>query len=207
MSDTFFDSLRHSGGYSPSPAPPSPCGLPGLIVFRTAHHPDPSISAPQRSRSPGPAGHVPSYYHTASPGVPSGHGPRQPAWAVVSQRQLLPPNASENPLERYGAPSCKVFAVPVLVPLRSEHLKGGTEAHKAACSALTTALQVRVRCCCCRLLLATSCRAETATWARGLAAAREMGLGKALVIALVPTVQKLLSGTSLSMPGGTTYRK
>lgn len=146
MSDTFFEGLRYQNSYSRSPATASPNGLPGLIVFRTAHHPDPAISAPQRSRSPGPAGHVPSYYHAATPGGHSAHSPKQPAWAVVTQRQLLPPDASEDPATRIvGGPSSQLFAVPVLVPLRSEHLKGGAEAHKSACSALTTALQVRVR--------------------------------------------------------------
>ncbi|KAG2497725.1 hypothetical protein HYH03_004461 [Edaphochlamys debaryana] len=136
-----------------------------VLVFRTAHHPEiPHDAGPSAAGAvPGPSGSAPEPpLWTAPPrmwqGQPGPRNSQKPTWALVQLRYFRPPGEAPSPLpppppplpHMYGLaapapppapPSTERLGFPVLIPVRSSHVKGGREAEKTTREALSRAMQ------------------------------------------------------------------
>ncbi|GIL56371.1 hypothetical protein Vafri_11730 [Volvox africanus] len=122
-----------------------------LVVYRTPHHPAPTWRGAQASprKPPGPAPGIQAppaaqeglqYWHRREPGG-SEQGDFFPAWVIVHVLQYMPLPSPNTQSTGRSDSVMKWLTMPLLVPMRKEHMRGGPEAEAVIGAAVMLALQ------------------------------------------------------------------
>ncbi|GLI60102.1 hypothetical protein VaNZ11_002121 [Volvox africanus] len=122
-----------------------------LVVYRTAHHPAPTWlgaqAFPRQVPGPVPDTEAPSaikepihYWHRREPGG-SEQGALLPSWVIVQVLQYTPLAGPNAPSTGMSGSVMKWLTMPLLVPMRKEHVTGGPEAEAVIGAAVMLALQ------------------------------------------------------------------